>query len=527
MNLSNNQSVLQKLNSHRLGRLSLFVFSLGLIFLLTTIGIAIADNYITENESSLYYTYESLGDQTGHEVIDWSSVKGKIYNLIETRYDNYLNISLSTSDAYQVEFFLDGKSESIIISTWSRATAEYVTFLYLIPEYIATRGYDSIKISPINGDGSYAVSYIDTVMNPKVADYPDALVVDFEIKLMTIEIDESDFDLIEAKRDDAVQLGILLVEDEDIVSADIHMDGKNYKTDVRLKGDWTDHLQSEKWSYRIKVKDDCILGMEKFSIQPPETRVGIGEYLVHELYRDGGGVALRYEFVDVIVNGVYKGVYAVEEAFDKRVVENSLKREGAILCYDEDLMWESWAYYNQTGIEYRDSANVRSFNMSKTLADEKLYDYATYGTYLLNAIRDNTIPAYEALDYDMFAYYYAVVDILGAHHGTHWHNMRYYYNPVTARLEPITFDQLYMYSTELSYTYTGENYTHERLFDDPEFIRLYDEALDNIVERMDGFLDEQAVTINQFNYILSRDGYLPFDLSPIDREIEIINNRDF
>jgi len=227
------------------------------------------------------------------------------------------------------------------------------------------------------------------------------------------------------------------------------------------------------------------------------------------------------------VNGVYKGVYAVEEAFDKRVVENSLKREGAILCYDEDLMWESWAFYDAADTDYAKVSGVRSFNQGKTLADQKLYDYATYGTYLLNGIRDNTVAANEAFDYDMFAYYYAVVDILGAHHGTHWHNMRYYYNPVTARLEPITFDMLYMYSTELSYTYASGSYTQVRLFDDPVFVEKYNQALDQVVRRIDGFMAEQQETIDQFNYILNRDGYLPFDPYQIYEEVEIINNRDF
>ena len=49
------------------------------------------------------------------------------------------------------------------------------------------------------------------------------------------------------------------------------------------------------------------------------------------MYHQMGGVSLRYEFVDVVVNGVYKGVYALEEGFNKRLIENSNKREGPII----------------------------------------------------------------------------------------------------------------------------------------------------------------------------------------------------
>ena len=81
---------------------------------------------------------------------------------------------------------------------------------------------------------------------------------------------EKRFNKIKAKRDEALTIGVLQTEDNDIVPAIINYGGEAYKAEVRLKGDWTDHLEGDKWSFRIKLKNDrTILGMRKFSIHHP------------------------------------------------------------------------------------------------------------------------------------------------------------------------------------------------------------------------------------------------------------------
>ena len=112
---------------------------------------------------------------------------------------------------------------------------------------------------------------------------------------MEIEIGEDDYRKIEQKRNEAIKIGILLSEDSDNVEASIKAQGEKYKADLRLKGDWTDHLIGDQWSFRIDLKGDyCIYGLQKFSIQPPQTRNYVWEHLVYEMYREQGGVALRY-----------------------------------------------------------------------------------------------------------------------------------------------------------------------------------------------------------------------------------------
>lgn len=108
---------------------------------------------------------------------------------------------------------------------------------------------------------------------------------------------------------------------------------------LRLKGDWTDHLGGDKWSFRIKVRgDDTLLGMKVFSIQDPETKNYVNEWLFHRALEREEIISPRYDFVDVTINGKHKGIFALEEHFEKQLIEHNQYRAGPILRMNEDLL---------------------------------------------------------------------------------------------------------------------------------------------------------------------------------------------
>ncbi|MDR1001053.1 MAG: CotH kinase family protein [Clostridiales bacterium] len=74
--------------------------------------------------------------------------------------------------------------------------------------------------------------------------------------------------------------------------------------------------------------------MSSFAINNPGARYYLQEYVISEWWRSLGGVSVRYDFVDVFINGEYKGVYLLEEDAEKRAVEHSKKREAPILKDD-------------------------------------------------------------------------------------------------------------------------------------------------------------------------------------------------
>ena len=93
----------------------------------------------------------------------------------------------------------------------------------------------------------------------------------------------------------------------------------------------------------MKLKGENILfGMNKFSLQTPASRNYIYEWIFHKLLKKEGLPALRYTFVQLDVNGKDQGIYAVEEHFDKRLIESNQYKEGPILKYDESLYYLSY-----------------------------------------------------------------------------------------------------------------------------------------------------------------------------------------
>ncbi len=116
---------------------------------------------------------------------------------------------------------------------------------------------------------------------------------------------------------------------------------------MRLKGDTRDHIKDpRKWSFRIKTrKGKAFKGMRKFSIQHPLTRGYVYEALFHKVMHDLGVISLRYDFIDVSINGESIGVMALEEHFTKEMLEYNERKEGIILKFTDKNMWDEVSFF--------------------------------------------------------------------------------------------------------------------------------------------------------------------------------------
>ena len=150
-----------------------------------------------------------------------------------------------------------------------------------------------------------------------------------QLEQITITLTEADYDRLQQKRAAALEAKVLLTCEADLVPAKIAFQDQLIKSDIRLKGDWTDHLIGDNWSFRVKLaKNKTVLGMRKFSLHHPKTRNYAGEWLFHQLLKAEGILSLQYHFVKVQLkvesptNTISKdlGIYALEEFFDKYLI---------------------------------------------------------------------------------------------------------------------------------------------------------------------------------------------------------------
>jgi hypothetical protein len=260
-----------------------------------------------------------------------------------------------------------------------------------------------------------------------------------------IYTEEEDLNYFNRKRIEAFRTGVLVNKDEDYAGAMIYGGNDFLNGSVRLKGDLTDHIQGDKWSFRIKLKKDFAWNnVRTFSVQSPITRNFLYEWLAHKIFIREDVLTTRYGFIPVYINNESKGIYAWEEHFEKHLVESNNRREGPIVRFDETLFWQRMIETRNTGrewdIDYFGGSVIRPFKENIVTSDSMMTMQAEEAHKLLLQYKELSMQVSDIFDIDQMARYYALIDITQAYHGFTWHNQRFYFNPVTCLLEPVAFD---------------------------------------------------------------------------------------
>jgi len=364
-----------------------------------------------------------------------------------------------------------------------------------------------------------------------------------------IDIGFKDYQKIEYKRQQALENGYLICSAEDYVPAKIRYNNKEINVKLRLKGDSIDHIKGDKWSFRIKIKNDATLfGMKIFSIQAPETRNYLNEYIYHQALKKEGVLFLRYKFVEVIINGKNKGIYALEEHFAKELIEHNNRRAGIILKYNEDLFWEEeqratkscsdkelGKFYQDNLLKYFYSAEIENFN-KKDLEDPALSKQFNKAKNLLELFRLKKLTAEEVFDTGILAKYFAINTLMGAYHASEFRNIRFYYNPITSKLEPVGYDaNIAVYSAQqimdiylLNYPYKEIKYPHDLFFRDKIFFKKYLQELNRISKKSyldDLFLELDKEIKNNINIMHKDNSIYHYSTEMFYRNQEQIRNK--
>jgi hypothetical protein len=350
---------------------------------------------------------------------------------------------------------------------------------------------------------------------PTKIDFPDTL------PYLNLIISDKGIDKLTRARDEALLNGVFTAKDESWVNAKMEQGKKQYTGRIRLKGDWTDHLIGDKWSYRIQLDGGQAWNrMVTFSVQNPMTRDFLSEWVLHQWFDREGILTTRYEMIELRINGVTKGLYAYEEHFEKQIAEYNARREGPIMKLDETGLWEvqERMLENDQPIVEEDypifkSSPVIPFGEKKALEDSAMTRQVQIAQQLATQYKNGKKTVWELFDAKKVARYYAIIDISKAQHAFIWHNQRWYYNPIISRLEPIGFDGyttdgpfIWMskpfigYARNFRYMAAGyRDQMFERFFQDTAFVKEYVGALYQFtsVEYLDKLLRELEPRIVQ------------------------------
>ncbi len=362
------------------------------------------------------YTVKNIKKGDVIKIATWKTIKSDFGSIVLDVVDNEINIR--NSHIIKVE------------GDWG-----------LIESYFyANNDHDLVKIFAYNPDSipvyfdDYSIDIYKNTKKPK--NIEDALV---------INIPASAMDSIRTFRNKALTQGVITSDLKRYFKGEIDCQGEKIPIKLRLKGDWTDHLKSDKWSFRIKVRGNHSFdGLKSFSIQNPSTRGFMYEWFAHQLYEKEDVLTTTYKFIPVIINGVNKGVYALEEHFDKQLLESRDRREAPIVKFDEGGVWQNH-FYRITNLDYLNvpllaSAEILPFKKSRTYRTETLNRQFKVAAQKMNQYRNQNDLLEDCFNEDAIAKYLALTDLINGKHSLIWHNQRFYFNPITSQLEPIAYD---------------------------------------------------------------------------------------
>jgi len=317
----------------------------------------------------------------------------------------------------------------------------------------------------------------------------------FKTENIDIQIKSEDLDKLLKYRDKAIQNGVISKSLKKYFKGIMIYKKEEIPIKIRLKGDWIDHLNGSKWSFRIKILGEKdFKGMKAFSLQHPKTRSFLKEWIMHQIFRDENILTTRYGFITSSLNGNNLGIYAYEEHFSKELIQYNNKTEAPILKFNEEGIWQTRLNNpkNKNLYPFFEASNIVSFQKKSIFSSDTLRKDFEKGFKLMTKYKEFDENLEDIFDLNYTAKLYALYDIGKIRHSYHWHNQRFYYNPKSNNLEHIAFDCyagieegiediIYGYSDKISFDFKM-NYLSKQFFNNELFVSNYKKFLNKFSE---------------------------------------------
>lgn len=365
-----------------------------------------------------------------------------------------------------------------------------------------------------------------------------ALANQVEPQIMKLSLSDADYNFLKERRVVALDRGLQINDGNNYVPCSIFVGDEVSQGEMRLKGHMTDHLQGDKWSFRVKSENE-IMGMYRFSLQHPGTRNYIYEWIYHQLLKEEGVIYLNYDFINLNLNDKDLGIYAIEEHFGQHVLDRNNRPKGAILRWNPSLYWE-WRIDEFQGV-YLDedyssysSSYAEPYDKGVVLKDEELINSYQIAAYRLEKFRRGEMITSEVFDVEKMARFHAIIDLVGGHHSLDWSDVKFYYNSSTDKVEPVGYESFSIRKTNKiagqtiveSYASIQGDY-HAQLFSDPIFFEAYISNLERIASEsyLKAFKDKIKNEFNEKIGIIAKEWpYRKFSFDGYFENIRLIRN---
>jgi len=320
-----------------------------------------------------------------------------------------------------------------------------------------------------------------------------------------INISLEDSQLLDYARESAMSKGTITESEQKIgVKGKLSFGSDVYNIKLSPTGLNLDMIgNGDKRAFKVEVLEgEKIFGMPEFKLLPPAARHNIVEWVGHGLELKEELIALRYYFIEVTLNGNNLGVYAIEEHFNKELLENRKAKDGII---------------------FKEEANkIKVFNEKDYSTDTDKKNQIRLLRSAFQSVRSNDLEIDRIFNLEKYATHFAILDLMNGYHAQGI-NAFYYFNPENNLVEPITreYNSLrYSEGVPNPNKFTPEMFLGKqdylfinKLFENDEFISFYLSKLMKLSdeEYLDEFFHEIDKEFNlQMSIIYREDPFYKF-----------------
>lgn len=207
---------------------------------------------------------------------------------------------------------------------------------------------------------------------------------------------------------------------------------KNYtaSSKVKLFGMNSDHYHKNKSSFRVKFNGGRFFAKKKINILSPKTRSFQTDHIYNQTYKNKfGGIGINQTPIILCVNNKSKGVYFIEDFFDKYLIEKNKKKESFIL--------ESGFNDKFQGLDsiLKLNAEDEYFNINTLPKGKRWENLSKQIVDLFH--NDNPNELFAIIDSEKLNAVIGLCLFAQDHHPLLDINLHWYYNPVNNKLEPL------------------------------------------------------------------------------------------
>ena len=319
-----------------------------------------------------------------------------------------------------------------------------------------------------------------------------------KIDKVYLDINFENLKKINKNRNKAIKNKVIIPEYNQNVNAVVKYQDQSIPVRIKLKGGITkNHIENEdQISFKVKTKKSNIFGLTEFSLMHAQRRNFLLEWYARKMYADQGLIYKEYRFINLYINGENKGLYVVDENFTESLSVKNKRREGIYVRFGSDINFNINGIFNEKedkadlfstsdgccgGNENLLSTNIDVLNqqINSNSKNNSIKNFHI-ARKLLEDFREEKKRPEEIFKLDLMAKAFALSEILGSWHTMHWGNMRFYFDPITSKLEPVIDDN---YNEKTTYPAEDRririddtyNYSllYKRLFESKVFLEKY------------------------------------------------------